>query len=180
MSENEKVYIESKEKNVRVTSSRVVLGDKNFVLRNISSVQVETVKMGSPILFWVATALFGFLGIMTMAMEPFISFIMIIFAVVFLCAALFLKDSHYVQVSSGGTPTDTVKSDTAEFPNQIVEAINNALLDLDKNQTSQEGTAESGSSNSPTDEILKLKQLLDAGAITQEEYDTKKKELLGL
>ena len=30
------------------------------------------------------------------------------------------------------------------------------------------------------DEIKKFKELLDAGAITQEEYDAKKKELLGL
>lgn len=33
---------------------------------------------------------------------------------------------------------------------------------------------------SPADEILKYKNLLDAGAITQEEYDAKKKQLLGL
>jgi hypothetical protein len=33
---------------------------------------------------------------------------------------------------------------------------------------------------SAADEILKFKKLLDAGAITQEEYDKKKKELLGL
>ena len=30
------------------------------------------------------------------------------------------------------------------------------------------------------DEILKLKQLLDAGALTQDEFDAKKKQLLGL
>ena len=30
------------------------------------------------------------------------------------------------------------------------------------------------------DEIKKFKELLDAGAITQKEYDAKKKELLGL
>ena len=30
------------------------------------------------------------------------------------------------------------------------------------------------------DEIKKFKELLDSGAITKEEYDTKKKELLGL
>ncbi len=35
-------------------------------------------------------------------------------------------------------------------------------------------------SDSAADELLKFKQLLDAGAITQEEYDAKKKELLGL
>ncbi len=33
---------------------------------------------------------------------------------------------------------------------------------------------------SVADEILKFKQLLDMGAITQEEFDAKKKELLGL
>ena len=34
--------------------------------------------------------------------------------------------------------------------------------------------------NDSADEVMKLKGLLDAGAITQEEFDTKKKELLGL
>lgn len=33
---------------------------------------------------------------------------------------------------------------------------------------------------SPADEILKLKQLLDAGVLTQDEFDAKKKQLLGL
>ena len=32
----------------------------------------------------------------------------------------------------------------------------------------------------PADEILKYKRLLDAGAITPEEYEAKKKQLLGL
>ncbi len=30
------------------------------------------------------------------------------------------------------------------------------------------------------DELIKYKQLLDMGALTQEEFDAKKKELLGL
>ena len=34
--------------------------------------------------------------------------------------------------------------------------------------------------NSDLDEIKKLKELLDCGAITQEEYDAKKKQLLNL
>lgn len=33
---------------------------------------------------------------------------------------------------------------------------------------------------SPAEELKKFKELLDMGAITQEEFDTKKKELLGL
>lgn len=43
----------------------------------------------------------------------------------------------------------------------------------------KEKTEDSNSSSS-ADEIMKFKNLLDAGAITQEEYETKKKELLGL
>lgn len=39
---------------------------------------------------------------------------------------------------------------------------------------------ESASSSSSADEILKYKNLLDIGAITQEEFDAKKKELLGV
>lgn len=41
-------------------------------------------------------------------------------------------------------------------------------------------TNESTSSISVADEIKKFKELLDMGAITQEEFDTKKKELLKL
>ena len=62
----------------------------------------------------------------------------------------------------------------------MVEAINNALLDLDKNKKSEESNSESGNGKDSADEIMKLKGLLDAGAITQEEFDAKKKELLGL
>ena len=35
-------------------------------------------------------------------------------------------------------------------------------------------------SKSQADEIKKFKELLDSGAITQEEYDAKKKQILGL
>jgi len=178
MSKDEKIYYEKGD--VIVTASRVVLGDKNFVLRNISSVQVESVKAGNPIWFWACAAFMGFLGIMNMPGVPILGFILIIMAVGFLCAALFLKDSHYVQVSSGGTPTNTVKSDTIELPKNIVEAINNALLDLDKNKESKKSNDESDGGTSATDEVMKLKGLLDAGALTQEEFDAKKKELLGL
>lgn len=34
--------------------------------------------------------------------------------------------------------------------------------------------------NNDADELMKYKQLLDAGAITQDEYDIKKRQILGL
>ena len=40
--------------------------------------------------------------------------------------------------------------------------------------------AQVASAPSPAEEIKKFKELLDAGAITQEEFDAKKKQLLGI
>ena len=44
----------------------------------------------------------------------------------------------------------------------------------------QENTAKAGSTNSNMDDLVKLKNLLDSGIITQEEFDAKKNQLLGL
>lgn len=43
-----------------------------------------------------------------------------------------------------------------------------------------ESTGSDSGSQTAADEIMKFKQLLDAGAITEEEYNAKKKQLLGL
>ena len=42
------------------------------------------------------------------------------------------------------------------------------------------GTTVIQQANSPAEELKKMKDLLDAGIITQEEFDAKKKQLLGL
>ena len=50
------------------------------------------------------------------------------------------------------------------------------IIDLIKNEPFEE----KNSYNSNTKAIKEYKELLDMGAITQEEFDAKKKELLGL
>ena len=58
-----------------------------------------------------------------------------------------------------------------------------AIIKAGMNATKQqeENIADSSSSNtSSLDEIKKLKELLDMNAITQEEFEAKKKELLNL
>jgi hypothetical protein len=55
----------------------------------------------------------------------------------------------------------------------------NELLNQRTQQTLRD-SAIAYSQQSNFDEIAKLKQLLDNGAITQEEFDAKKKQLLGL
>ena len=50
--------------------------------------------------------------------------------------------------------------------------------DLERMNVLKENNKDSKSSNSNLDEIKKLKELLDMGAITKEEFEKKKKELL--
>lgn len=59
------------------------------------------------------------------------------------------------------------------------ECLSTLQIVLDKTKQHKE-TENSVEINSIPDEILKYKQLLDVGAITQEEFDAKKKQLLGL
>ena len=58
------------------------------------------------------------------------------------------------------------------------EDLNSACTKLLLNRQDQKKTNDSTVSNA--DELKKYKDLLDAGIITQEEFDAKKKELLGL
>lgn len=55
-----------------------------------------------------------------------------------------------------------------------------ALCLSDKNQQSSNITNVINTPNSNSDELLKLKKLLDENIITQEEFDAKKRQLLGL
>lgn len=62
----------------------------------------------------------------------------------------------------------------------IFAMISNAIQDiLEKNRSSQ-GATTIVQSVSPAEELKKFKELLDMGVITQEEFDAKKKQILGL
>jgi len=75
---------------------------------------------------------------------------------------------------------------------ELEEYLNNYRLDKEKNKKKNESEIVENSNQkeiksktpkkniSVADEIKKFKELLDAGAITQEEYDAEKKKLLGL
>ena len=64
----------------------------------------------------------------------------------------------------------------------IFGMVNNAIQDvLEKRQSAQGGsTTIVQQASSPAEELKKFKELLDMGILTQEEFDAKKKQLLGL
>ncbi|GMQ56751.1 hypothetical protein AN1V17_11450 [Vallitalea sediminicola] len=75
--------------------------------------------------------------------------------------------------------TQTKKSSKIyKLAKQSADEIISTLEMISSNNESNEEIAVTNTS-SPADEILKYKELLDMGAITQEEFDKKKKDLLG-
>ncbi len=55
------------------------------------------------------------------------------------------------------------------------------FLYAEEEETTQAAVAPSSTTSSiPTEELIKLKELMDASILTQEEFDAKKKQLLGI
>lgn len=70
--------------------------------------------------------------------------------------------------------TVMIKASSNNEARGIKDYIENIILNRSKNQGSIVQQV------SPADELKKFKELLDTGIITQEEFDAKKKEILGL
>lgn len=100
-----------------------------------------------------------------------------IFAVIFY--AFFVSTC----IESVGGPVFTVYSGTTPFlPVSIIMLIVIILSFVKRSKSFNPKTTVSVevANKSEADELKKFKELLDTGVITQEEFDTKKKELLGL
>ena len=80
-----------------------------------------------------------------------------------------------VSTSSGRISFSAIKN-----RNEIHEVVSQLLVDRQKQTTPPAPSNTPASSMSNADELKKFKELLDAGIITQEEFDAKKKQLLGL
>lgn len=64
--------------------------------------------------------------------------------------------------------------------NEVYEIINNLLVNRQKEKNQNIGTTTVVQNSDEADKLKKYKDLLDSGVITQEEFDAKKKQLLGL
>ena len=63
---------------------------------------------------------------------------------------------------------------------EVFDSISNLLLERQGQKKIQETVVKQETPHSNADELKKFKELLDSGVITQEEFDAKKKQLLGL
>lgn len=62
----------------------------------------------------------------------------------------------------------------------IHELVTNALMDLKEEMHQSSQPVQQVKANDPYEEVKKLKELLDMGIITEEEFDLKKKNILGI
>lgn len=85
----------------------------------------------------------------------------------------------YISLINTKTKTDSFTYKT--FFNSAQECLSTLQL-ICNSVEAEKGVDVSRSNNLPStaDEILKFKELMDSGVITQEEFDAKKKQLLGL
>lgn len=91
-----------------------------------------------------------------------------------------INNKSYPQLSINLLPTGKVKSDSILFKSYC-ERAEKIMLGFNSMGGIERRIEENNNKEkSPADEILKYKNLLDTGAITQDEYDAKKKQLLGL
>lgn len=63
---------------------------------------------------------------------------------------------------------------------KVLEKLSMLIVAEDTDDTTQVAVTQTTTSTIPSDELIKLKELLDVGILTQEEFDTKKKQLLGI
>ena len=162
-----------------VTSSRVIIFEKNFVLRNIAGVENEKTPLITPLI--IISLLFS-IGLQLYVANFAYAYykISLILSIIFIAIVYrYCRDLslYYLLLQSNGTSSKLLYSLKPDFHQEIVEAINKALLEIDNvglNSNKEEQPS------SDIVELEKLKILLDKGLITQEDYDLKKKQILGI
>lgn len=90
-----------------------------------------------------------------------------------------LRNTLYESVNNYSK--DDFKKDLQEMKNEMPDFIDAEFTDVEDdilNKTTEEKNNNNNTSFSAADELLKYKQLLDMGVLTQEEFDRKKEELL--
>ena len=135
--------------NVLVSQSRLVIGDKTYVLRNISSVSTASnywVKKPSKTLYKV---LIGFASALLLFQYQTISISKMLktahssisYVIIFICIALIifaiykiskLKPeyfyNYYVRISSNSGTSDVLSSPDKQYIEKVVEALNQAII----------------------------------------------------
>jgi hypothetical protein len=117
---DEKNYFQNSD--VRVTPTRFIAGNKTFVMKNISSVQVGIIKADTqkPIIMILVALIFIFPGWYVLS---------VILGILGIAMFTTNKDMFSVRITSTSGETDGYTSTNIDLINDIVEAINKAIVE---------------------------------------------------
>lgn len=203
MSLSDKVYL--KENGVIVTKSLAVFGDKTFAISNITSVNTKSKVEDLGCIFPISKGaiILGVIIILYMLydlynpmsssyygstsklyfMYPILLIGTGIFFIVYFNRVGTITEQHSIVFVSNAGENPVFSSPDLNFINRIRDAIIEAISDINevkvKNINSKESSDVIGDSVSSIAVKLKgLKDALDSGLITQQEFDIKKADLL--
>ena len=137
--QEEKVYYD--EGNVKITSSRTILDDKTYVLKNISSVTVNTIEHeaepGGMGCLWVGGGFLALIGLIVAFSGGNVGVALTFFiatGIAFYVAYKFGKGTpawteYSVRIGSNAGDTDGLISEDKDYIKKIVDAINNAIIE---------------------------------------------------
>jgi len=119
--ENEKIFF--KDTNVLITQSRVVIFNKTYSLRNISSVNMLVKHKTVTKFFSLSLLIIGLMGIFNEVYGLGIISIGIS-AILF----FFMKDEFIVRISSNSGENNALVSKNKDYIQKVVNAINEAII----------------------------------------------------
>jgi len=123
----EKIFYQNGD--VRVTQSRFIVGDKTFALRNISSVQVGLI--GPNRTLYSIVVLIGALSLLAEQARLFGAIVLII-AVIYIFT---VKSGFSVRITINSGETDCLFSKDKKYVGTIVNALNDAIIELGRNHS---------------------------------------------
>lgn len=123
-------HVFHQDEGVYISSSRAVVFGTTYALANITSVRSWTVdKAVLPLLLAILFTLFG--GWLVVASSTTNALGYMSLAVGVLCAVYYFvvsKKMYHVKIGTAGGEVDALRSKDANYTNQIVAAMNNAII----------------------------------------------------
>lgn len=124
------------DKNIRVTTARIIIGNTTYALRNITSVATASTapKKGGAhkLLFFSALGVIGGLTWFFIGSDSTPALIMAIVSAVLFAMAInwskSLKPKYHLMISSSSQETDALSSCDKSYISDVVEKINNAIV----------------------------------------------------
>lgn len=114
----EKLFFEHN--GVKVTNTRFISGGQTFAMSNITSVKSSEEKPKR-----LGGVLILLIGLVTMASLPIIGGLISAAAIYYLIK---LKPMYHIMLSTSGGESSALKTDQKEYLNQIVTALNEAII----------------------------------------------------